>query len=183
VSYSFRVRFELGHTAAIESDERQLTLSDTEDERVVIRPARQDAEIKGARELILLGQHYSNPDSAYAAGARWTNYLQVGFARAGIGADFGDDRPDATFSDWALKSASDAAGTPVLGDRHGVLVYPTVSPPVFLAIHASGRAGRHGVDVLQAIEAARQIDAAPTDEERVAFGLYRGLCKTEFEEV
>lgn len=127
MTWSFRLRFNLGATSKLESAEPEWVLAPPEDgPPVELVPADGTGSLAEARRLALRGSGYGSEADAAEA---WRERLMLVFARVRVGADFGDRAAHSWFTEQGLAHFSEVRA---LNDVHGVMVFETDPPPVFL---------------------------------------------------
>jgi hypothetical protein len=126
--------------------------------------------IENAEWLVFAGTAPDH-DSAWEGGRLLVGRLLRTFARLGIAAELGPELLGPS-SDFVSKMIA-LVGRPLLDDLPGLMVYPTVPPPMFSVVG--------GVDLIQGhapwrfeqtLHAAGRTLEPPTDRERLAFDLF-----------
>jgi hypothetical protein len=132
-AWSFRLRFDLGDASNLPLDGEEWLIDATQTRRMVLKPADGTESLRAARRVQLAGHGFETEEGAEREGNRWRDRLTLVFMSCGIGADFGDRAASGFASDHALRRASEAAGVPVLNDKHGLMTFPS-PPPVPLTL-------------------------------------------------
>jgi hypothetical protein len=83
--YAFRVRFELANRQALSFETAEVVLGEAEDVRLV---ALQGQSINETDKVGIIGRGYRSEAAADDAANRWRGYVERGFARVDVGADF-----------------------------------------------------------------------------------------------
>lgn len=110
--------------------------------------------------------------AAHEAARRWRAVLQVAFATAQIGADFGRRVLNSSDSSPGLEQLTAQTGQRYIRDRLGPIVFATEPRPIFRDLSATGVAGRfedHVLDAL-AVAAAQRVEA--DEKTRLAYDLF-----------
>lgn len=171
MSYCFRVRFRLSRVR-IHSDAEELLLHKDGDERVLLQPTTNVA-LQHAELLALRGERYATEVDARHEGERWASRLRVGFARLGIGADFGERSHRGMVMRAGLQMMERMTGERVLADAPGVLVFECDPPPRWASVGPiSPQVGKPVERVLRVLRAAAERDLAFNERETLAFDLY-----------
>ncbi|MFE5309683.1 hypothetical protein [Isoptericola sp. NPDC056605] len=169
--YTFRLRFRLaGPAIGHDAPEYDLGASAGLDEgRVVLRSAGGDTPIAGTRELCLLGRGFATEHEAEAAAGEWEAALQVGFAAARTGADFGVR----TAPMGHLTQAGTESLGPAARDEHlGVHTYESASPPAFVAVSAEAQAVVPISHLAGAVRDARHRGPDVDEKMRTSYAMY-----------
>ncbi len=180
MEFSFRLRLVLGGGVRIGCDLPELLLTDGSDEIVKLVGNRAvggpQSKIVDSELLSLYGHGYQSSEQAQEAGTEWTGYLQAGFARLSIGADFGRRSPPmGRFTPYGLNTLSPQMGGRVLNDVHGLMVFESLPPPAGFVSMSVGRAvnnARSADGLRTAVAHARNERYDPDARERLAFDLY-----------
>jgi hypothetical protein len=174
MTYCFRIRFALGTTVGIVSDDREWVLAsqDSHGVDVVMRPGDSE-ELGSARQLVVRGSAFDSEAAALAAGQRWMSTVQAAFARMAIGADFGERAAFGRFTEAGLRMLEAQNGGRFLNDVQGLSVFECEPPPTFARSGpATGRVGKPGAAVLNALRAAVARNVTLTPQEQLAYDLY-----------
>lgn len=175
VIWSFRFRFRLGNRVRIVSTSAELRPPCTtiDPHGINLRPWLPDtATIGTTHDLVLRGDGYPSKVAAQEASRRWRSVLQVAFATAQIGADFGRRVLDNSDSSPGLEQLTAQMGQRYIRDRLGPIVFATEPRPIFRDLSATGVAGRFEDHVLGAlaVAAAQQVEA--DEKTRLAYDLF-----------
>ena len=150
MTYCFRIRFVLG-SSRISGNPTELIVRDDNNIVVALKVVRNHDPVNTSEDLALLGSGYPTEEVAAVEAARWRGALEIGFARVGIGADFGDRAATGSFTVAGLKMLEAQHGVRVLNDVHGTLVYECEPPPRFASTTAHGTVGKPPERVTSAI--------------------------------
>jgi hypothetical protein len=172
MSYSFRIRFDLGDGVFISSPDTHVQLTGPgPGEEVELRPTAADTALEDARELVLRGRPYDTDAKATEAARRWRGLIQKAFARVNIGADFGDRAPHSFLTKHGLGLFKSEGR--VLNDVHGISVFESDPKPLFARIGAA--MVKKGVPVerlLNALAVAVELGAVMAERDQLAYDLY-----------
>lgn len=173
--YSFRLRFRLTRTH-IGSDEVALDLGASvglPPGKVVMKPVKPELTIADSDEFAVVGSDFPSAEAARTAANAWQDELQIAFASAKIGADFGVRfAGGSTLSAHAIRAAEEASGRPVRNERLGADVFLSDAAPLYFAFSATGHANVV-IDQLLGLLLATHLRAPAVDEtQRAAFAVY-----------
>jgi hypothetical protein len=172
MSFTFRVRFQLGERVWIESPDRHMLLTRPPGEEIELRPTA-DVALDEARDLELLGWPYDTEPDATEAARRWRGLLQKALARVNLGADFGDRAPKGVLTQAGLDMLTVEGGPPVLKDPHGILVFESDLKPVVARLRpAKGQRGVPGERLQKAVALAVDRDAVMSECDQLAYDVY-----------
>ncbi len=175
VTWSFRFRFRLGDRVRIDSTSAELRLPPTDiaPQGITLRPWLPDTTTIGTtNDLVLRGDGYPSQVAAHEAARRWRAVLQVAFATAQIGADFGRRVLDNSDSSRGLEQLTAQTGQRYIRDRLGPIVFATEPRPIFRNLSATGVAGRFEDHVLGALAVAAAQRVEADEKTRLAYDLF-----------
>lgn len=144
--YCFRARFFLTGGSHINLPGSSVAFTEAaEPERVeLVGYGDPPAPFSVASQLVVTGGQYASEAEALQAGERWRGFLEVGFAAASLGADFGDFAPGGGLTDVGAEMFAKQLGRPAMTDEHGVMVFQCDPRSVFFATSATVTVGRSG---------------------------------------
>jgi hypothetical protein len=173
MTWCFRLRFDLGASAALTYDAAEWVIRDGPPERITLRPADGNTTIAEARRLSLHGRGYATESEAAAAGTQCGGWLILAFASLNVGADFGDRALIGMVTPVGLADMSLAAGTRVLNDVHGLMTYECEPQPRFVRVGTPTlQVGHAHQRLADAFNRAIALAAVPTSRQRLAYDLY-----------
>lgn len=173
MTYSFRFRCVLNDYARIAVSEARLVLR--EDGAVIVYISNEGdgpGPLTEADVLTIRGRGYDSLPSAREGCVEWVRNVNVGFAGAGIGADFSLREP---FEESPVepREVVNEQGERHMADDGEPIVYRTEPKPIFSrALPVGRRKGVHGSRLLEEIDfvAGRQVDFGAGL--RIAYDLY-----------
>lgn len=170
----FRIRFVLGRSSAIGSDQTEIAIADPiEGRELRLRPTDSGTSLSEAKALVLTGRPFDSERDAHTAAERWLGVLQKVFAHLHIGADFGDRAAGGGLYKQGLRMFEGLTGQRVLNDDHGILVYECEPEPRFARVGAVNVVTGPGGDrLISEIERASRLRVEMSTTERLAFDLY-----------
>jgi hypothetical protein len=170
--YSFRIRFRVAGTRLnITAPSWESTYPGSG--QVVHLISQPDGTpIVEANSLVLKSSGWPDEDSARLAGERAHRAFALTFAKLGIGADYGRRGPGMQFFDSFLESLSREHGRPVLADRHGLMVFETDPPPLFITGSGQGVVGTPPENLARVLPRAFEFTRPFSEKENLALDLY-----------
>jgi hypothetical protein len=171
--YVFRLRLHVNEHRLLGSPDKEMRLSIAEDVRLC---AGGGAAINKSTKLLVIGRGYRSEALAKQAARRWRAILERSFARASIGADFGDrGAGDGGISDWLREQIEPKIGRPILNEL-SLMVFPELPWPRFVGVPPISMTVATSADVVAAtIEIAeQQSDLSVSEEETLAYDLFSG---------
>jgi hypothetical protein len=173
MSFSFRIRFQLGDRVMINSADTHVPLTPPGSGEIIeLRSPDEDVALRDARELVLRGGPYDSEAIAKDAARRWRGLLQKAFARVNLGADFGDRAPKGYFMKAGLAMLEAQTGRRVLNDVHGTSVFESEPQPLFARTGATAMKGVQVERLMNALAVAVELGAVMSDREQLAYDLY-----------
>jgi hypothetical protein len=175
--YCFRIRFALGNTVGIATDESRLVLatSDVDGEDVYLEGRdNPDGLLSEARTVIVRGGRFATASAAEAAAKRWMALVQLAFARMNIGADFGGRAPSGGLTEEGIRSFTPAGeDVQALNDVHGPMVFQCAPPAMFFSVgNITLRVGKPAERVVEVVRAAKERSLGLTEQQQLAYDLY-----------
>ncbi len=178
--YCFRVRFELGKRFNLDIGAKEAALAVGQDVRLVALGG--DELIKSTRQLAIIGRGYRTEAEASEAAHIWRGYAERGFARANLGADFGDRTAGkSVVTEYGLAHFAELfPGIPrvepwraLLNDEFGTMIFRQRPWPKFARMGpVEIKIGRNPRAVLGAVSAAADLNVCVSQRETLAFNLY-----------
>jgi hypothetical protein len=165
--YAFRVRFRMPHRAHLPSIEKELRVSEAED--VSFSTGATEQPLKDAEWVLLIGRGYESSEAATEAAARWRGYVERGFARANVPADFDAQTGVMTFA--YEKELTEQAGVPVMTEM-ALNVFEEDPWPRFVRSQVEGIVGRSLPVTLGSIRRAAELDLRVPERDALAFNLF-----------
>lgn len=170
----FRIRFVLGRSSMIGSDQSAIAIPDpTGKKRLELRSAEPGSSLGDAKNIALLGRPYDSEQDARLAAERWLGILQKVFAHLHVGADFGDRAAGGGLFTPGLELLEGQLGERVLNDDHGIMIYECEPGPTFAKIgKVNAVTGPPSDRLISEIERASELALQMSSTERLAFDLY-----------
>jgi hypothetical protein len=156
--------------AHIPSEAVELPLADEHDVRFTTGATEQP--LTDAEWVLVAGRGYETEGSAREAAARWRGYVERGFARANIPADF--TASTGVLTGEGERMFEEQLGTRVLSEFPVNVFEDDQPPPRFVRSEAKGRVGRNLAVTLGSIRAAAAMDLRVAEAEALAYNLYSG---------
>ena len=176
MDFSFRVRMRLpaGALLSLTLDSDRLDLVSDEDSGVMVWIKSMEAEVPlcDARNVALRGSGYGSEVEARSEGELWRNAAQAALARLGFAADFGERTATGGATAEGLKLLAAEAGTVVMNDDPGVLVFRTEANPRFARFEATGTKRPDEARLREALRLAKETGPHHREVETLAFDLY-----------
>ncbi len=173
VDFSFRLRFLIPPSRAVNIDESYVALSGPHHPSLTLGADPKETPIKETKALILKGTGHASEDEAISTGERFRDALILTLAHCRIGADFGDRDSHRGFTRNGIREIEDRTGQKVLNDLYGLMAFPTMPPPGFVRVGEPTlilvTPGEHFVD---AFSKAAQANYSLTERERLSYMLY-----------
>jgi hypothetical protein len=168
MSYAFRARFRMPGRARLSATGNEVSLSECEDVRLVAGP--EEEPLNDAEWVFVIGRGYESEEMAEQAAARWRGYVERGFARASIPADF--DAPTGVLTYVGEQICEEQTGERVLNET-ALNVFDEDPWPRFARVGPAGVVvGRNFAVVLGAIKAAADRDLCVPEQEALAYNLF-----------
>lgn len=170
--YTFRLRFNRASTCINIEEPVKRVVSATGLPSLTLKSRFPEKRIMDSKELILEGGSYPSKDVAEAAGIQSVDALAFTLAKLRVGVDFGRRGPKSFISKAFLDILSAEAGTPVLFDVHGLMIYECEPPPRFASFNGDLHTGV-GQEAFERILAeALERKVTFSERERLALDLY-----------
>jgi hypothetical protein len=123
MTYGFRLRLVLAPGRRIESRDDTLTLRSAGGSEFQLKPV--DASvIADARSLAIRSSGYADEEAARATGQRVKDALLLASVTTNLGADLGRDRQTSSLAGHVREKIRKEHGVEMLGDVHGLAVFP-----------------------------------------------------------
>ncbi len=168
MSYAFRARFRVPVRAQLSATGNEVSLSEWEDVRLVA--GVKDQSLTDAEWVLVIGCGYESEEVAEQAAARWRGYIERGFARVSVPADFGARTGVLTYAGQQMYE--EQVGERVLNET-ALNVFDEDPWPRFARVGpASVVVGRNFAVVLGAIKAAAERDLRVPEQEALAYNLF-----------
>ena len=127
--YTFRLRFNIPESTALEVHDTTLDLSGPHHPSLSLSADEKGQSIKEAKGLVLKGSGHPSETAAVSTGEALRDALTLALAYCRIGADFGDRAGRGGFTNVGLRMLEQETGSRVMNEIHGLMVYPTSPPP------------------------------------------------------
>lgn len=171
--FSFRLRFEISETMALNIDEPKWVFAPTAEEPPVsLASPKEEIPIAKSQTLVLRADGYGSEPDALAAGKRYGDALARALARVRLGADFGRHAPRSGFTIAGLEMVAAQHGRRALNDIHGLMTFESEPSPLFARMGAKFQVGRGAEKFKEAFAAAVREAPAMSEREHVAFDLF-----------
>jgi len=172
MSYTFRLRFLLPDSTAINIDTPEWPINDIDGKDVVMRPVQKGSIIKDSRNLCIIGKGYESANTAYRAGEFYRDVFVMTASRLGIGIDFGTFAPESIITEAGLQMFERDRGQRVLNDVHGLMVYETNPTPQLASIHLDTVVNKSKNNLEMVLNHVLEHNRELTVMERLAFDLF-----------
>jgi hypothetical protein len=178
----FRARAVLGSRCEISAADTELVLKDANGIRVTLAVADGATTLTDARDIALVGTGFPTEPEAQLAAALWREAVVLGFARAGIGADFRERRPGGpTLSDdFRALLAERFPGVTLHDDIGGISVFAAASEAIVMTFEASLMKGYNADQLTKLVRSAFEGGHDPSPRRWLSFDLYSTSFFLEF---
>ena len=171
--FTFRLRFRLPESTALNIEESSLDLSGAHHPSLSLVADQKETPIKEAKGLVLKGAGHPSMEAALSTGERLRDSLTLALAYCRIGADFGDRGGRGGFTHYGLRMLEESTGHKVLTDVHGLMAFETDPPPKLARLGEPTLVlGTPAEKFVRALALAAATGYRLTERERLSFLLF-----------
>jgi hypothetical protein len=167
MTYGFRLRFILAPGRRIETRDDTLTLRSAGGSEFQLKPV-DGSVIADASNLAIRSGGYADEEAAKATGQRVKDALLLASVTTNLGANLGRDRQTSSLASHVRKKIREEHGVEMLGDVHGLAVFPEDRETHFFIAQATIRVGTQADKLTQDFAEHYEYATAVTARHRVS---------------